>query len=57
MSWSLYTCILISTPQQGGLLTGEDPTVFTTSDPLKTWIIQLGALPEVVLRHLSLTCI
>ncbi|KZT65838.1 hypothetical protein DAEQUDRAFT_497040 [Daedalea quercina L-15889] len=29
---------------QGGLLTGQDPSVFTTSDPLKVWIIQLGVI-------------
>ncbi|KZT65834.1 hypothetical protein DAEQUDRAFT_814014 [Daedalea quercina L-15889] len=29
---------------QGGLLNGEDPSAFTTSDPLKTWIIQLGVI-------------
>ncbi|KAH9841680.1 Sodium/hydrogen exchanger family-domain-containing protein [Rhodofomes roseus] len=30
--------------EQGGLLTGEDPSAFTTTDPLKTWIIQLGVI-------------
>ncbi|KAG1735307.1 Sodium/hydrogen exchanger family-domain-containing protein [Suillus paluster] len=27
---------------QGGLLSGLDPTAFTTSDPLRLWIIQMG---------------
>jgi len=31
-------------PPQGGLLTGEDPSAFSTTDPLKTWIIQLGVI-------------
>ncbi|PCH39825.1 hypothetical protein WOLCODRAFT_136514 [Wolfiporia cocos MD-104 SS10] len=29
---------------QGGLLTGEDPSSFNTSDPLRLWIIQLGVI-------------
>ncbi|OJA12207.1 hypothetical protein AZE42_09565 [Rhizopogon vesiculosus] len=29
---------------QGGLLTGVDPTAFTTSDPLRLWIIQMGII-------------
>jgi hypothetical protein len=27
---------------QGGLLSGVDPSAFTTSDPLRLWIIQMG---------------
>ncbi|KAG9315988.1 Sodium/hydrogen exchanger family-domain-containing protein [Chiua virens] len=29
---------------QGGLLTGQDPTQFNTSDPLRLWAIQLGII-------------
>ncbi|KAL4073309.1 Sodium/hydrogen exchanger family-domain-containing protein [Scleroderma yunnanense] len=29
---------------QGGLLTGEDPSAFNTSDPLRLWIIQVGVI-------------
>jgi len=29
---------------QGGLLNGQDPTAFNTSDPLRLWIIQVGML-------------
>ncbi|KAG1852818.1 Sodium/hydrogen exchanger family-domain-containing protein [Suillus subalutaceus] len=29
---------------QGGLLSGVDPTAFTTSDPLRLWIIQMGMI-------------
>lgn len=30
-------------PEQGGLLSGKDPTAFNTADPLRIWIIQVGA--------------
>ncbi|KAG8214395.1 Sodium/hydrogen exchanger family-domain-containing protein [Butyriboletus roseoflavus] len=29
---------------QGGLLTGQDPTVYNTTDPLRLWVIQLGVI-------------
>ncbi|KAI6044864.1 Sodium/hydrogen exchanger family-domain-containing protein [Pisolithus marmoratus] len=29
---------------QGGLLDGEDPTVYNTADPLRIWIIQVGII-------------
>ncbi|KAG2120237.1 Sodium/hydrogen exchanger family-domain-containing protein [Suillus clintonianus] len=29
---------------QGGLLSGVNPTTFTTSDPLRLWIIQMGII-------------
>ncbi|KAG2147751.1 Sodium/hydrogen exchanger family-domain-containing protein [Suillus bovinus] len=29
---------------QGGLLTGVNPSTFTTSDPLRLWIIQMGII-------------
>ncbi|KAL4081127.1 Sodium/hydrogen exchanger family-domain-containing protein [Scleroderma citrinum] len=29
---------------QGGLLNGQDPTAFNTSDPLRLWIIQVGVI-------------
>jgi len=28
--------------EQGGLLSGKDPTAFNPSDPIRLWIIQLG---------------
>jgi hypothetical protein len=28
--------------EQGGLLSGKDPTEFNTADPLRLWIIQIG---------------
>ncbi|KAH9035599.1 Sodium/hydrogen exchanger family-domain-containing protein [Lactarius hengduanensis] len=31
-------------PDQGGLLTGKDPTEFNPSDPLRLWIIQVGII-------------
>ncbi|KAA1469607.1 hypothetical protein DENSPDRAFT_928250 [Dentipellis sp. KUC8613] len=31
-------------PDQGGLLTGKDPTEFNTADPLRLWIIQVGLI-------------
>lgn len=31
-------------PDQGGLLTGKDPTQFNPSDPLRLWIIQVGVI-------------
>ncbi|KAI9447249.1 Sodium/hydrogen exchanger family-domain-containing protein [Russula earlei] len=31
-------------PDQGGLLTGKDPTKFNTTDPLRLWIIQVGII-------------
>ncbi|KAF7980666.1 hypothetical protein HWV62_37087 [Athelia sp. TMB] len=31
-------------PDQGGLLSGKDPTAFNTADPLRIWIIQLGVI-------------
>ncbi|KIK70453.1 hypothetical protein GYMLUDRAFT_234917 [Collybiopsis luxurians FD-317 M1] len=31
-------------PDQGGLLTGKDPSAVNTSDPLRLWIIQLGVI-------------
>ncbi|KAH9886448.1 Sodium/hydrogen exchanger family-domain-containing protein [Cubamyces lactineus] len=31
-------------PDQGGLLTGQDPTAINLSDPLRLWIIQLGVI-------------
>nr|GAT45742.1 predicted protein [Mycena chlorophos] len=45
-------------PDQGGLLTGKNPSAYNTSDPLRLWIIQLGvivstaALLSLVLRKL-----
>ncbi|KAG6827512.1 hypothetical protein H0H92_011484, partial [Tricholoma furcatifolium] len=45
-------------PDQGGLLSGQDPTAVNTSDPLRLWIIQLGiivataSLLSLVLRRL-----
>ncbi|KIK24557.1 hypothetical protein PISMIDRAFT_10179 [Pisolithus microcarpus 441] len=29
---------------QGGLLNGEDPTAYNTSDPLRIWIVQVGII-------------
>ncbi|KIJ17578.1 hypothetical protein PAXINDRAFT_167578 [Paxillus involutus ATCC 200175] len=29
---------------EGGLLTGADPTTFTTSDPLRLWIVQVAVI-------------
>ncbi|KAG6336877.1 hypothetical protein ID866_2203 [Astraeus odoratus] len=29
---------------QGGLLDGQDPTAFNTSDPLRLWIVQVGII-------------
>ncbi|KAI0040269.1 hypothetical protein FA95DRAFT_1527812 [Auriscalpium vulgare] len=31
-------------PDQGGLLTGKDPTQFNPADPLRLWIIQVGII-------------
>ncbi|KAI0263974.1 Sodium/hydrogen exchanger family-domain-containing protein [Gloeopeniophorella convolvens] len=31
-------------PDQGGLLTGKDPTAFDPADPLRLWIIQVGVI-------------
>ncbi|PPQ97543.1 hypothetical protein CVT26_002328 [Gymnopilus dilepis] len=31
-------------PEQGGLLSGKDPTAFNTADPLRLWIIQVGII-------------
>lgn len=31
-------------PDQGGLLSGKDPTAFNTADPLRIWIIQVGVI-------------
>ncbi|TFY78143.1 hypothetical protein EWM64_g5869 [Hericium alpestre] len=31
-------------PDQGGLLTGKDPTEFNPADPLRLWIIQVGII-------------
>ncbi|KAI0033119.1 Sodium/hydrogen exchanger family-domain-containing protein [Vararia minispora EC-137] len=45
-------------PDQGGLLTGKDPTQFNSMDPLRLWIIQVGIimittqLLSLVLRRL-----
>ncbi|KAF9240241.1 Sodium/hydrogen exchanger family-domain-containing protein [Melanogaster broomeanus] len=33
-----------ATGEVGGLLTGTDPTAFTTSDPLRLWIIQVAVI-------------
>ncbi|OSD06190.1 hypothetical protein PYCCODRAFT_1450191 [Trametes coccinea BRFM310] len=33
-----------SAPDQGGLLTGQDPTKVNTNDPLRLWIVQLGVI-------------
>ncbi|CCL99749.1 uncharacterized protein FIBRA_01771 [Fibroporia radiculosa] len=30
--------------EKGGLLTGQDPSDFNTSDPLRLWVIQLGVI-------------
>ncbi|KAF9510098.1 hypothetical protein BS47DRAFT_1377479 [Hydnum rufescens UP504] len=30
--------------EQGGLLSGKDPTTFNASDPIRLWIIQLGII-------------
>ncbi|EGN94001.1 hypothetical protein SERLA73DRAFT_63288 [Serpula lacrymans var. lacrymans S7.3] len=30
--------------RQGGLLTGTDPSAFTSTDPLRMWIIQVGVI-------------
>ncbi|KAI0344479.1 hypothetical protein BDW22DRAFT_1326663 [Trametopsis cervina] len=30
--------------EQGGLLSGQDPTAFNTADPLRLWIIQVGVI-------------
>ncbi|GJE91672.1 sodium/hydrogen exchanger family-domain-containing protein [Phanerochaete sordida] len=30
--------------EQGGLLSGQDPTAFNTSDPLRIWIVQVGII-------------
>lgn len=30
-------------PDQGGLLSGKDPAAFNATDPLRIWIIQVGA--------------
>lgn len=32
-------------PRQGGLITGTNPAAFTTNDPLRLWIIQVGKPP------------
>ena len=31
--------------RQGGLITGTNPAAFTTSDPLRLWIVQVGKQP------------
>ncbi|PPQ82193.1 hypothetical protein CVT26_009576, partial [Gymnopilus dilepis] len=31
-------------PDQGGLLSGKDPSAFNTADPLRLWIIQVGII-------------
>ncbi|CDO69869.1 hypothetical protein BN946_scf184884.g28 [Trametes cinnabarina] len=31
-------------PDQGGLLTGQDPTAINTNDPLRLWIVQVGVI-------------
>ncbi|KAH9969870.1 Sodium/hydrogen exchanger family-domain-containing protein [Russula dissimulans] len=31
-------------PDQGGLLSGKDPTAFNPADPLRIWIIQVGII-------------
>ncbi|KAI8978732.1 Sodium/hydrogen exchanger family-domain-containing protein [Trametes punicea] len=31
-------------PDQGGLLTGQDPTAVNTADPLRLWIVQVGVI-------------
>ncbi|KAF8581038.1 hypothetical protein K439DRAFT_1393155 [Ramaria rubella] len=42
---SAYTILLKRTaPDQGGLLSGKDPTAFNTADPLRIWIIQVGVI-------------
>ncbi|KDQ15147.1 hypothetical protein BOTBODRAFT_65764 [Botryobasidium botryosum FD-172 SS1] len=33
--------------QQGGLLSGQDPTAFDTADPIRLWIIQLSVITMV----------
>lgn len=38
---------------KGGLLTGQDPASYDTADPLRLWVIQLGALTPVF-RPLSM---
>ncbi|KAL1667018.1 Sodium/hydrogen exchanger family-domain-containing protein [Schizophyllum commune] len=30
--------------EQGGLLSGKDPTEFSTSDPIRLWIVQIGVI-------------
>ncbi|KAF8313891.1 hypothetical protein DL93DRAFT_2228342 [Clavulina sp. PMI_390] len=36
--------VLATAQEQGGLLSGKDPTAFNTSDPIRLWIIQLGVI-------------
>ncbi|CAK5283117.1 unnamed protein product [Mycena citricolor] len=31
-------------PEQGGLLSGKNPTAYNTADPLRLWIIQVGII-------------
>jgi hypothetical protein len=38
-------------PDQGGLLSGKDPSAFNTADPLRLWIIQVGASPRAPPPH------
>ncbi len=30
--------------EQGGLISGQDPTAFNTADPIRIWVIQIGEL-------------
>jgi hypothetical protein len=40
--------------EQGGLLSGKDPTEFNSADPLRLWIIQIGMF--VLLLTLFVLC-
>ncbi|TFK26895.1 hypothetical protein FA15DRAFT_615019 [Coprinopsis marcescibilis] len=33
-----------SAPEQGGLLSGQDPTSFSPADPIRLWIVQVGII-------------
>ncbi|KIJ36673.1 hypothetical protein M422DRAFT_179123 [Sphaerobolus stellatus SS14] len=40
--WNYFT--RRTAPDQGGLLSGKDPTAYNPADPLRIWIIQVGVI-------------
>ncbi|KAJ3869239.1 Sodium/hydrogen exchanger family-domain-containing protein [Lentinula novae-zelandiae] len=43
-STTILSILRREAPDQGGLLTGKDPSAFNTSDPIRLWIIQVGVI-------------